>query len=102
MTVRDLFDMRTGSDYRESHDDPDGEVAQLGRCLGAEQPMGLRDLVLGSPRVGVHHGPFCYRSLDTELLGWVLERAARKPLLELVAETILRPLGAEFDASMAA
>lgn len=101
VTVRDLLDMRTGSDYRESHDDIDGELAQLGRCLGAEHSEGLRDLVLGSPRVGVHDGPFCYRSLDTELLGWVLERAARRPLLELVGDTILRPLGVEFDASMA-
>ncbi len=101
VTIRDLLDMRTGSDYRESHDDVDGEVAQLGRCLSTEHPMGLRDLVLGSPRIGVHNGPFCYRSLDTELLGWVLERAARKPMLELVEQTILTPLGAEFDASMA-
>ena len=101
VTIRDLLDMRTGTDYRESHDDVDGELAQLGLCLSTDHPMGLHDLVLGSPRIGVHNGPFCYRSLDTELLGWVLERAAHKPIPELVEQTILTPMGAEFDASMA-
>lgn len=102
VTVRDLLDMRTGNDYRESYDDVDGEVARLARCFAAaEHPGGLRDLVLGSPRIGMHNGPFCYRSLDTELLGWVLERAADKTMPELVGDTILTPLGAEFDASIA-
>jgi CubicO group peptidase (beta-lactamase class C family) len=101
VTIRDLLDMRTGRDYRESHEDVDGEVAQLGRCLTSEHSQGLHDLVLGSSRIGVHDGPFCYRSLDTELLGWVLERVARKPLPELVEQTILTPLGVEFDATLA-
>ena len=101
VTVRDLLDMRAGTDYRESHEDPDGEVVQLGRCLTGERSEGIHDLLTSSTRIATHGGPFCYRSLDTELLGWVVERASRKPIAQLVEEWILAPLGAERDGSMA-
>lgn len=44
--------------------------------------------------------PFCYRSLDTEALAWVLERAAGRPILDLVAE-LLAPLQLEAPGSIA-
>lgn len=101
VTVRDLLDMRTGTDYRESYDDPEGEVVHLGSCLSGASTKGLHGLVTGTGRLAHHAGPFCYRSLDTELLGWVVERAASKSIAELVEQRVLTPLGAEHDASLA-
>ena len=99
-TVRDLLDMRTGGDYRESYDDEDGEVVRLGERLRGDAPGGVRALVGGTPRLASHAGPFCYRSLDTELLGWVIERAGGKPVGELFEQLLLTPLGVEYDGSL--
>lgn len=104
--IRDLLDMRTGGDYAEMHDDPDGELAVMGEIVGWREPTGraltqsLRDYIAHAPRVAVSKGPFSYRSLDTEVLGWVIEEIAGIPLTELLARWLLSPLGAEADGTM--
>lgn len=97
VTVRDLLDMRTGGDYRESYE-PGGELAQL--TLTQAQSAGalyesVHDMVCRIERVGLHDGPFAYRSLDTEALGVVIERATGASIDELVHELVLDPLGCE-------
>ncbi len=97
VTVRDLLDMRTGGDYRESYE-PGGELAQLA-LTQAQAPGALfssvYDMVCGAERLGVHDGPFAYRSLDTEALGLIIERASGVPISDLVDEMVLGPLGCE-------
>ncbi len=95
VTMRDLLDMRTGGDYRETYG-PDGELGQL---VAARAPVpdggfaSVRDLLCRVPRVGLHDGPFAYRSLDTEALGWVIERATGSRMDQLAHELVLQPLG---------
>ncbi|MGB3258943.1 MAG: serine hydrolase [Ornithinimicrobium sp.] len=97
VTVRDLLDMRTGGDYREAYG-PDDELTQLvaARAAVPEGPFdSVRDLLCRVPRVGLHDGPFAYRSLDTEALGWVIERATGSRMDQLAHELVLQPLGCE-------
>jgi CubicO group peptidase (beta-lactamase class C family) len=105
VTVRDLLDMRTGGDHRERYDDEAGEVVQLGRVLAASAAGGgessLDELVLHAARRALHAGPFAYRSLDTEVLGWVVERAAGAAMPALLEDLVLGPMGAERPGSMA-
>lgn len=104
--VRDLLDMRTGGDYAEVHDDPAGELSVMGEIVGWREATGqaftqsLREYIAHAPRVAVSKGPFSYRSLDTEVLAWVIEEVAKTPLTELLAEWLLAPLGAEADGTM--
>jgi hypothetical protein len=49
---------------------------------------------------GEHGGPFRYRSILTDVLGWVLERAGGGRLHELIARELWQPMGAEFDAEI--
>ena len=49
---------------------------------------------------GPHGGPFCYRSILTDVLAWVIERAAGARLHELIAAELWQPMGAEFDAEI--
>ncbi|HUA41123.1 MAG TPA: serine hydrolase, partial [Streptosporangiaceae bacterium] len=49
---------------------------------------------------GEHGGPFRYRSILTDVLGWVLEKAGGARLHELIAELVWQPMGAEFDAEI--
>lgn len=100
--VRDVLDMRTGGDYVEDHDDPGGEVAGITHALVGEDGSAptLLDLMVRAPRVATSGGPFSYRSLDTEVLGLVLERASGQPLLDLLREELLVKLGLEHDGEM--
>ncbi|MGB5951550.1 MAG: serine hydrolase [Ornithinimicrobium sp.] len=94
-SVRDLLDMRTGGDHHETHD-AGGELAHLVATQdGSPQaPYGsVHDMVSGIERVGRHEGPFCYRSLDTEALGWVIERATGVAMDVLADEMVFGPLG---------
>jgi CubicO group peptidase (beta-lactamase class C family) len=49
---------------------------------------------------GEHGGPFRYRSILTDVLGWVVERATDRRLHQLISELIWQPMGAEFDAEI--
>jgi CubicO group peptidase (beta-lactamase class C family) len=50
---------------------------------------------------GPHGGPFRYRSILTDVLGWVLERAAGRRFSDLLAGELWQPMGAEHDDGMA-
>lgn len=100
-TVRDLLDMRTGDDYRETYGDPQAEVELLGRAL-SDPPSApdLRTQMATMARPARHAGPFSYRSFDTLALGWVLERAGGASMPQLLAQHLLHPLGIEQPGSL--
>ena len=55
-----------------------------------------------TPQVdGPEGAPFEYLSVNTDLMGWVIERATGKKFAELVSELIWQPMGAESDAYVA-
>ena len=47
-----------------------------------------------------HGGPFSYRSCETDVLGWVCERAAGARMANLLSELIWAPMSAEHDAEV--
>jgi CubicO group peptidase (beta-lactamase class C family) len=101
-TVRDLLDMRTGTRFDETYDDPASDVraseAQFG-WAPAERPA--PDAVAYLASLGNHRehgGRFEYRSILTDTLGLVLERAAGRPFAEVLGAELWSPLGAETDA----
>ncbi len=49
---------------------------------------------------GPHGGAFRYRSILTDVLAWVIERAAGDRLHELISRELWQPMGAEFDAEI--
>ena len=49
---------------------------------------------------GAHGGPFRYRSVLTDVLGWVVEKAGGARLHDLIARELWAPMGAEFDAEI--
>jgi CubicO group peptidase (beta-lactamase class C family) len=85
-----VLDMRSGVAFTEDYADPDSDLRRLGRGL-YEQLRGLR--------VEAPHGSrFLYRSAETDVLGWVCERAGGAPMAELMSSLVWAPLGAEHDA----
>jgi CubicO group peptidase (beta-lactamase class C family) len=111
-SVRNLLDMRTGVAFSEVYTDPEAEVRVMERHLGwrPRHDDGDDDADRGGDGMyaylatlksdGPHGGSFVYRSADTDMLGWVCERAAGTRMADLLSELIWQPMGAEFDAEI--
>ncbi|HET6989389.1 MAG TPA: serine hydrolase [Kribbella sp.] len=104
-TVRQLLDMRTGVGFREIYDSADAEVRVMERSMGwrprlAGDPVGAYAYLATLKRAEAHGGPFTYRSADTDMLGWVCERAGDMRMADLVSSLLWQPMGAEHDAEI--
>jgi CubicO group peptidase (beta-lactamase class C family) len=105
-TVQQLLDMRAGTHFDESYDNPESDVrtyerVYLWRPDGAEvRPADALGYYATLHNDGEHGGPFRYRSILTDVLGWVLEAAGGARLHELIGRLVWQPMGAEFDAEI--
>lgn len=104
-SVRHLLDMSVGIAFTEDYVDPDGDVARYRRAVGwdvikpGQSTMALREYLATQRPDGKTHGEtFHYVSTNTDMLGWVYERAAGRALSDLLGEYLWTPLGAEIDA----
>jgi CubicO group peptidase (beta-lactamase class C family) len=105
-TVQHLLDMRAGTHFDESYDNPESDVrtyerVYLWRPDGPElRPGDALAYFATLHNDGEHGGAFRYRSILTDALGWVLEKAGGARLHELIARLVWQPMGAEFDAEI--
>ena len=105
-TVRDLLDMRTGVLFREEYTNPEAEVRVMERHMGWRPGLspghigGMYAFLASMSAVSPHGGPFVYRSADTDMLGWVCERAAGVRMADLISTLIWQRMGAEFEAEI--
>ncbi|MBV9563228.1 MAG: serine hydrolase [Bradyrhizobium sp.] len=93
-TVRDLLDMRTGIVLDE-------EALRAYATASGWEPLApgeTADLHGFFAHLAVpyqpHGGPFSYVSPNTDLLGWVIERAAGRSFASLVGTLLWKPMGA--------
>jgi CubicO group peptidase (beta-lactamase class C family) len=107
-TVQHLLDMRAGTQWSEDY----GNFTESDAFV-YEQVMGWRPRQMPGlapdmfaymaslkQNARPHGGPFEYRSILTDVLGWVLERAGGQPFAELFSREIWSKLGAERDAQI--
>lgn len=105
-TVQHLLDMRAGTQFDEMPDGPEADALAYQRVYLWRPDTGeqrLPDALAYYPTLrndGEHGGPFRYRSVLTDVLGWVLEKAGGARLHELVGSLVWQPMGAEFDAEI--
>ncbi len=105
-STRDLLDMRTGVLFREEYTNPQSEVREMERYMGWRPGLspgfsgGMYAFLASMTAVAPHGGSFVYRSADTDMLGWVCERAAGVRMADLISDLIWRPMGAEFEAEI--
>jgi len=93
ITIEHLLQMTSGIKANESYYNPFGQAARLyyGRSL--------RNYI---KRLEVEYEPgtrFAYRSINTQLLGLIVERATGKTSTDYLNEKIWKHLGTEHDAS---
>ena len=105
-TVQHLLDMRAGTRFNEDYADLDADVRAYERIYLWRPPAGGEDAAdalsyfATLPNDGPHGGPFRYRSILTDVLAWVIERAAGERLADLISRELWQPMGAEFDAEI--
>lgn len=104
-TVQQVLDMTTGVVFDESYGTPGSHMQKLDQACGwkpmtrPDWPQTMWELVLTLTEQERPHGElFRYRSIETDVLGFVMERASGLPLAELVSTELWAPIGAEEDA----
>jgi CubicO group peptidase (beta-lactamase class C family) len=101
-TVGQLLDMRVGIAFDEDYLATSGPIITYRKSTGWNPPghgENASDLRSYFPQLtkpdGKHGGRFHYVSPNTDLLGWVIERAAGARYADLMSELIWQPMGAE-------
>lgn len=104
-TVQNALDMRVGVRFSENYLATDGDMIEYRKAQQwdpmppGEAPSDLRSF-FGTLKAsdGGHGERFHYISPNTDLLGWVLERATGQRYADFVSDALWQPLGAETNA----
>jgi CubicO group peptidase (beta-lactamase class C family) len=104
-TIRDLLDMRAGVDFPEDYLATSGPIIAYRKAVNwnprepGDPLTDLRSFYREMTKaMGPHGGPLNYVSPNTDLLGWVIERASGRRYADLMSERLWRPLGAARSA----
>ncbi|KFY01580.1 hypothetical protein V490_00844 [Pseudogymnoascus sp. VKM F-3557] len=95
-TVRDLLDMQVGVRLDDHEEQAYRVATNWIPPTTDEAPTGLHNFFanMKAPYTA-HDGSFNYVSANTDLLGWVIERATGESLPSVLSEMLWKPLGAE-------
>lgn len=103
-TVRHVLDMTVSLRFIEDYLDPKGDVARYRVAMDWNPPAdfpyegGLHHFLGNLRKDRAQHGErFEYASPNSDLLGWILERAGGALMAELLTRHLWQPLGAESD-----
>ena len=96
-TIRNVLEMRSGADIEERYDfgaNP-SLAAQIHESAIVLNQRRFADFAVGIGQRSAPGSTFNYATLDTAVLGWVLEQATAQKLEDLMETRIWQPLGAE-------
>ena len=104
-TVRQVMDMTIGVQYVEDYTDPLAEVRTYGIAAGYSPPPPgyagpdtIFDFLRTLKKQGEHGQAFAYKTCNTEVLAWIIQRITGTPTAQLISERIWQKLGVEEDA----
>ncbi|PBI84294.1 6-aminohexanoate-dimer hydrolase [Variovorax boronicumulans] len=104
-TVRQVMDMTIGVRYSENYADPKAEVWDYARAGGMltqganyTGPKSFYEFLATLKKEGTHGDAFAYKTVNAEVLAWIVRRASNRSLADLLSEKIWRRIGAEQDA----
>jgi CubicO group peptidase (beta-lactamase class C family) len=103
-TVQQTLDMTTGVAYNENFRDPNSGIFQYLHASGLlpapptySGPRTIPDLLVTLKKEGEHGAGFRYKSVDTEVLGWLLQRVTGRSYAALLSERLWSKIGAQDD-----
>jgi CubicO group peptidase (beta-lactamase class C family) len=103
-TVGQVLDMTTGLAYTEVYTDPNSDAfafvraaGMIPRPAGYDGPETTWDYLKTLKKAGEHGPEFHYKSVNTEVAGWLVARVSGKPLAEVLSERFWVPLEMDRD-----
>ena len=107
-TVRQVLDMTTGIKYSENYADPKAEIwdhVRAGNVLprppGYQGPKSFYEFLKTVQPEGEHGQAFAYKTVNSDVLGWLIRRVTGKSVGENLSDRIWSKLGMEQDAYIA-
>lgn len=109
-TLAQVLDMTTGVRFGEAYTDPQSDIGQVDVASGWKPvpegadpafrwPAHVWELILRLTETTRPHGQaFEYRSIETDVLAFVMERVTGRRLAQLVSEELWQKMGAEESA----
>ncbi len=104
-TVRNVLDMTTAIEYSEDYTNPNAEVWKFSasgnvyRPADYSGPKNYYEYIKTVKKIpNQEHGQlFGYKTVNTELTGWIISRVTGKSITQLLSEKIWKPMGANYD-----
>ncbi|MDN5751721.1 MAG: beta-lactamase family protein [Nitrosospira sp.] len=104
-SVRQVMDMTTALDYSEDYSDPNAGVwtyAKAGSPLpkpdGYDGPRSYFEFLQTIKKAGIHGAAFGYKTINADVLGWLIARATGQSVADLLSARIWSRIGAEREA----
>ena len=104
-SLRHVLDMTVSIRFTEDYLDPLGDVARYRAAMGwnpagaIASEDGLHRFITRLPKADHPHGyRFHYVSPNSDMLGWIIERASGDTIANLLSRHIWQPIGAEHEA----
>lgn len=104
MKVREVMDMTGAVRFREIYTDPTTEIfgyswasGLLPKPPGYQGKTNVYDFLKTLQKEGEHGSGFTYRTVHSEVLGWIVSRVTNKHWADLMSESIWQKLGMEED-----
>ncbi len=103
-TVRQVMDMTTGLKFSEDYADPKAEIWQhaaagnpLPKAADYIGPRSYFEYLQTVQPEGSHGKAFGYKTVNTDVLGWLISRVTGESLTEVMSRKIWSKIGAELD-----
>jgi CubicO group peptidase (beta-lactamase class C family) len=103
-TLRQVLDMQIGVRYSEIYADPNASIWDYGRAGGLRPrgadytgPGNFYEYLRTMRKEGAHGEAFAYKTINTEVLCWVMKRVTGIALQDMLSERIWSQIGCEED-----
>jgi CubicO group peptidase (beta-lactamase class C family) len=106
-TLRQVMDMQVGIAYEENYADPHTDFWSYARAAGLRPrgpdnrgPPGVHEFLRLLRKNGDHGSAFAYKTVNTDVLSWVMTEVCREPLDQLLSRRLWSRIGCEQDARL--
>jgi len=97
-TIRQILQMRSGVDYEERYDFTNPGIAATNHINALVKNVArFADVARTIKRAHPPGSVFAYKTIDTAVLGWLIERVSGGSVAAYTARKLWEPLGAEAD-----
>ena len=106
-SVRQVMDMTTSLDYNEHYADPNADIWKysyaanpLPKPKDYTGPVGYFEYLQNVKKLGEHGSNFGYKTVNSDVLGWLIAKSSGKPYNHVASELIWQPIGAAYGADI--